>query len=510
MNRIPVLLSTAVLLTPVSLLSVDAIAQGQDGGRRPGGFDRPERPGGAERPRRGQGQGGRNQGQDPLRGRMQAGSSIPGFAELVAYNPDGSKTLVAELVPEDGKLVVVTGCLTCPKFLNSYRDIEAVAHDYRSAGKNVSFVYLYKSLAHPENGRWIQPFTLEERLGQVTAAQKQLENKVPFICDGMDNSVSTALGGSPNSAFVLDSNGKMLFVSGWAEGKSVRDALVKHVGPTEHTSTPEEIGVPRFTRPYRSTGQTVPRVEVPGTMHGLVTEPGKSKEPYYVKLRAEVEPSVTQGQPGKMYIGFHLDPVHGVHWNNLVDPVSWSMTAPEGVEITPSSGAGPRVEAQTDSDPREFLVDVVAWEKGKPIEFTVRYFACSEKEGWCKPVEQTYVVLPERDRFAGMASNRWNRGGERGRERGGARGGGGAGGAEEMLARMDRNGDGKIAQSEVMGPMADRFEMFDLDGDGYIADSELEKLRERMQQRQRSGQRGGQRGGNRGGQRGGNRGGNDI
>jgi hypothetical protein len=423
---------------------------------------------------------------------VQVGSTVPGFTELVAVNPDGSEAVLSELVPEDGKLVLVTGCLTCPKFLISYRDIEAVAHDYRSAGKDIAFVYLYKALAHPENGGWIQPFTLKERLAQVKAAEKQLGNKVPFICDPMDNSVSIALGGSPNSAYVLEPGGKIAYVSGWADGAQVRTALGTLVGPTDSVSTPEEIGVPRFERPYRNTGTVVPRVDVSGTtMQALVTKPAKSEEPHYVKLRVEVEPGVMQGGSGKMYVGFHLDPVHGVHWNNLVDPVSWSMTTSDEVDITPTAGAGPRVQAQTDSDPREFLLEVDSWPQGKPIEFTVRYFACSEKEGWCKPVEQTYMVSLERDRYAGMAQNRWRRGGG---ERGAQRGGGG-----EMLGRMDQNGDGKIAKSEAMGPMESRFEVFDLDGDGFIDGAELDKLQERMQQRQRGGQRGQGQGRGRGG-----------
>ena len=34
-----------------------------------------------------------------------------------------------------------------------------------------------------------------------------------------------------------------------------------------------------------------------------------------------------------------------------------------------------------------------------PIELTVRYFACNDDEGWCKPVTQHYVIhwLPDRD-----------------------------------------------------------------------------------------------------------------
>jgi len=229
-------------------------------------------------------------------------------------------------------------------------------------------------------------------------------------------------------------------------------------------------------------------------MIALKTEPKKSEEHFYVKLRAEVDPSVLQGQDGKLYVGFHLDPVHGVHWNNLVDPVKFTLKAPEGVEITPAKGAGPRVEPATDSDPREFLLDVTNWPSGTPIEFDVMYYACSEKEGWCKPVTQSYVVSLERDRAAGMAQGRWNRGGQRqrggrGGDRGMDRGQGGGQDAAQMISRMDRDGDGKIALDEAPQGVQQRFEMFDANGDGYLDITEFEMMIERRRQREGGGGR---------------------
>ncbi|MDG2054430.1 MAG: hypothetical protein P8J86_06970 [Phycisphaerales bacterium] len=438
----------------------------------------------------------RNQGQDPLKGRISVGSKIADFDDLVVYQPDGSPTTLAKLVPKDGRIVLITGCLTCPKFLMSHRDIEAIAHDYKSTGHPVSFVYLYKSLAHPENGGWIQPFTLQERLSQINAAQKQLKNKIPFVADPIDNRVSTVLGGSPNAAYVLQSDGTIDYVSGWADGPKLRAALGDLVGPTETISTPESIGVPPFSRPYRNTGTVVPRIQVPGTMIALKTEPQKSEQEFYVKLRAEVDPSVLQGQDGKMYIGFHLDTVHGVHWNNLVDPVKFTLKASEGIEITPLNGAGPKVEPATDSDPREFLLDVSNWPIGTPIEFDVMYYACSAKEGWCKPVSQTYRVTLERDRAGGMAQGRWNRGGGQGQrgERRGDRGmdrgqQGSDQDAGQMISRMDRDGDGKIALDEAPQRMQQRFEMFDANSDGYLDAAEFQTMIDRRRQRSGGGGR---------------------
>jgi Ca2+-binding EF-hand superfamily protein len=52
-----------------------------------------------------------------------------------------------------------------------------------------------------------------------------------------------------------------------------------------------------------------------------------------------------------------------------------------------------------------------------------------------------------------------------------------------MIARMDTNGDGKIALAEAPERMQQRFDMFDTNGDGFIAEDEMEQLRQRMGQR---------------------------
>ena len=46
------------------------------------------------------------------------------------------------------------------------------------APKGVKFYYIYKTLAHPENDGYIQPFTLKERLMHVKVAQQTLGSDI--------------------------------------------------------------------------------------------------------------------------------------------------------------------------------------------------------------------------------------------------------------------------------------------------------------------------------------------
>ena len=221
-------------------------------------------------------------------------------------------------------------------------------------------------------------------------------------------------------------------------------------------------------------------------MSALRIEPEDSKEPYFVKLRAEAGRnalSSSSGGESELYFGFHLDPVHDVHWNNLVDPVTYTVTAPEGVTVSPATGLGPKVSAATDTDPREFLGKIDGWSDQGPLTVTVTYYACSDGGGddakaFCRKIEQTYLVHRERDRNAGMVQSRGRGPGGRGDMARGQNGG------ADRIMRMDTNSDGKISAEEAKGtPMERRFEMMDSNGDGELDNAELEKMRERFRNR---------------------------
>ena len=115
-------------------------------------------------------------GNDPFdrRSDMETGRILRGWNDLKVHGEDGGIIEVDSLAPDEGVLVVVNGCLTCPKFLRSYPGMEAVARDH-AGNEKVRFVYLYKTLAHPENDGFVQAFTIEERLAQMAEAKKRDE-----------------------------------------------------------------------------------------------------------------------------------------------------------------------------------------------------------------------------------------------------------------------------------------------------------------------------------------------
>ena len=87
-----------------------------------------------------------------------------------------------------------------------------------------------------------------------------------------------------------------------------------------------------------------------------MVKPQPSLEPYYVKLRAEVDNGFMQDGLGWMYVGFHLDPLLGVHWNNLAPPLEFNIKTPAGLCIASSRARAPVVKEEADADPGEFLL----------------------------------------------------------------------------------------------------------------------------------------------------------
>jgi Ca2+-binding EF-hand superfamily protein len=421
------------------------------------------------------------------------------FPSIKIVDADGKEFSTEQL--KGHYTVLVAGCLTCPAFLGSYPSIEAVHRDY--ASKAVKFYYVYRALAHPENNGIVKPFSLKERLMHIDEARQRLKTRVPWLADNMNNDFKRAIGNTNNSEFVLDPEGRIVHMQMWSNGARLRAVLEEHVGPVEKPTTVADLGLPPFRMRPNTRGAVLPRIEVPGIMVPLKIEPKQNDQPFYVKLRAEAEQSVLENGSGKIYLGFHIDPIHNTHWNNLADPLHFEIKAPSPAKIIPGSGDGPKLEVESDSDPREFLISLENADPDAPLNLTVRYFACSDEPAWCKPVEQEYSIHLARDEFGGAVFGRTfvpggpTRGGppQRGPgQRGSGRPFGGFGGqrpqagrpsfagppnAEALFSRFDRDGDGKLTEGEVPAGLWQRLRDTDANNDGAVTPDEFGNNRNR-------------------------------
>lgn len=268
--------------------------------------------------------------------------------------------------------------------------MEAIYRDYSPRG--VRFFYIYKALAHPETNGYVAPITLEERLMHVREAQHKLGSQIPWLCDAMDNAAKHAMGDAPNSEFVIAPDGTVVRRRQWSRPDELRKDLEDLVGPVERPTHPEELALPVLTPPQFAPTGVVPRKELPAGMMPLIVKAKPAAEPYYVKLRAEADPRLLRDGSGTLYLCFYCDPLYHVHWNNLTEPLRFSLRLPGNTSAQPQEGQGPKVESPSDADPREFLIQVQQW-NDQPITVAIDYFACNDEAGWCKSEHQEFDIF---------------------------------------------------------------------------------------------------------------------
>lgn len=343
--------------------------------------------------------------------------------------------------------------------------LEAVAKDY--SAKGVKFYFVYKALAHPERDGILQPFTLDERLAHAREASKRLGNTIPYLVDGIDNPLKHALGDRNNSEFVIDPDGKVVRKRTWSDPEQLRKDLEELVGKADTLTKPEDVVLKVVAPPALPAAKGVVAKVSRSGMTAVAFTPviEKGGPAFYAKLRAEADNGLFDEGKGKLYLGFHLDPLLGAHWNNQKKQVQFTLDVPDGVKLSAKGGESPKPKADADVDPREFLLDVEAWPEGKAVKLTVSYAACTDSD--CHEVTQTYTLRREKDRDGGRAVGE----GFRART------------PEEALKRLmegDKNADGKLTKEELPSSLQGRFGDYDLNKDGVLDKDEIQKAADKL------------------------------
>jgi len=300
--------------------------------------------------------------------------------------------------------VIVTGCLTCPVFYRTYPKVEAIAKDY--SPKGVQFYFLYKLLAHPENHGYVKAFTIDERFLQVKRAQEKLETSIPWLTDPMTNEVSRAFAMASNAEVLFDPQGRIVYMSQWSNDSTLRLALENIFGLVEPATIPESLHLPKLIGIDSLVEGVVPRIHVKEQLITLKVKPRMEDGTFYAKLRAEADDSLFFQGSGHLFLGFRLDPLHHVHWNNLAEPLTFSIDVPDGTTVSPSNASSPRILQPSDIDPREFFIHVKHWDKSVMLPLTVDYYACDADDKWCIPVTQHYLIELVADPFGGRVYDR--------------------------------------------------------------------------------------------------------
>jgi thiol-disulfide isomerase/thioredoxin len=142
------------------------------------------------------------------------GDSLPSF-ELVTTSGD---RLSKHDVFGEKPVLIVFGSMTCPMTASAAPTVQELHDEF---GESVDFIMLYVREAHP--GELItQAETMDEKLEHARALKQLYDISWTVAADTIDGDLHRALDPKPNSAFLMNSDGKILFRSLWA---SDRDAL---------------------------------------------------------------------------------------------------------------------------------------------------------------------------------------------------------------------------------------------------------------------------------------------
>lgn len=329
----------------------------------------------------------------------------------------------------------------------------------------MQFFFVYKTLAHPElDGNLVQPFTQEERVKHAKMAKRKLGTSISWLVDPIDNRLKHALGDRPNSEFILDGEGKIVAKRAWSNPKQVRLDLEKLAGRASTLTRPEEIRLnPEKVQakdPLRGLVTLVQRNRMQAVVIRPQFQPGD--KPFFAKLRAEADADLLGDGAGKLYLGFHLDPLYETAWIPGSEPLFFKMDLPKGVKIDKSEAKLPLQGTNPNRDPRETILEVESWPDEEKFHLTVEY-SVRIGDGRVEKIRQNYDLELKRDKDGG-----------------GARGSGAGLWVPEQFARQllerDKDGDKKISKAESHGLVLPHFEDFDKNGDGFLDFDELKKV----------------------------------
>lgn len=146
------------------------------------------------------------------------GDTIPAF-ELITTDDN---LLTRDDVFRDKPVLFIFGSMTCPMTASAAPTVQAL---YDEFGDRIDIIMMYVREAHPgENVS--QAESMEEKLEHARALKEFYDIEWTVAADNIDGDLHRALDPKPNSAYLMDSEGAILFRSLWAaDGDALHEAL---------------------------------------------------------------------------------------------------------------------------------------------------------------------------------------------------------------------------------------------------------------------------------------------
>ncbi len=192
------------------------------------------------------------------RGSKRPGDTLPEFD----LPTTGSERIATKDLVDDQPLLLVTGSMTCPMTASAIPSMKRLHARY---GDDVAFVMLNVREAHPGEN-YPQSETLEEKADHARALKETYQMPWTVAVDDLDGSLHIAMDAKPNSAYLLDRDGTIVFRSIWARDEDSIGAALENVKRDETPAKTE------------SRAMVGPLVSAMGSVHEVMKRAGPQAE----------------------------------------------------------------------------------------------------------------------------------------------------------------------------------------------------------------------------------------
>jgi len=158
------------------------------------------------------------------------------FRDAEVYTLDGDKVRVSDFL--DKPLVLETGSMTCPMYAKSAGPMQ----DYAARYPDLNFVVLYVREAHPGE-RIPAHATIDDKIGAAKKLSKAHGERRTVLADELAGEAHQEFGNMPNSIYILDTDGRIIFRSIWNNTNDLDDIL-RRVSAGDAIEAPDLKPVP--------------------------------------------------------------------------------------------------------------------------------------------------------------------------------------------------------------------------------------------------------------------------
>ena len=131
---------------------------------------------------------------------------------------------------ETRPVLIETGSYTCPVFRSRHASIEKLHEEFSD---KVHLVVLYGKEAHPGSQRFQdieQPRKNDARAELAQGFARELSIGVPVLADDINNPITSAYGGLPNSGILVGQDGRVFHKLAWIHPALMREPIVALLG----------------------------------------------------------------------------------------------------------------------------------------------------------------------------------------------------------------------------------------------------------------------------------------